>query len=167
MSIAAILFLTGAALAAASDLRSRKVTNRLNLAIVLTGLGWRAAFLDLGTAAAGLAGVGVGLGVLLIPFSIRWIGAGDVKLLAAFGAWLGPYDVLLAGLIGLAGGGVLAALLALAGGAAVRKSVARNVSASIMTMTAPIAPRRVQSLVVPMAVPLAAAAIAVFLARGY
>jgi len=167
MSIAAILFVTGAALAAASDIRSRKVTNRLNLAIVLAGLGWRAASLDLGTAGAGLLGVGVGLAMLLVPFSIRWVGGGDVKLLAAFGAWLGPYDTLVAGLFGLAGGGVLAIGLAIYGGATVRKTVTKNFTASIMTMTAPIAPQRVRALVVPLAVPLAAAAITVFLARGY
>ena len=167
MSIAAILFVTGAALAAASDIRSRKVTNRLNLAIVLLGLAWRATSLDLGTTGAGLAGIGVGLAMLMVPFSLGWLGAGDVKLLAAFGAWLGPYDTVLAGLFGLAGGGVLAALLALAGGVAVRKSVARNVTASILTLTAPVAPRRAMALVVPLAAPLAAAAITVFLARGH
>jgi Flp pilus assembly protein protease CpaA len=32
----------------------------------------------------------VGIGVLLLPFMARGVGGGDVKLLAAIGAWNGP-----------------------------------------------------------------------------
>ncbi len=167
MTIATIIFLAGAIAAGVSDIRARKVSNRLNLAIVLAGLGWRAASLDIGTVGLGFAGVGVGLAILIVPFAARWVGAGDVKLLAAFGAWLGPYDIFLAGLFGLFGGGLLGVGIAVYGGAKMRSEVAKNFTASIKTMTAPIAPKRVQALVVPLAVPLAAAAMAVFLARGY
>jgi len=38
-----------------------------------------------------LIGIGVGIGVLLIPFAFRWIGAGDVKFLGVMGAFVGPY----------------------------------------------------------------------------
>ena len=38
-----------------------------------------------------LTGIGVGIGVLFIPFAFRWIGAGDVKLLGVMGAFVGPY----------------------------------------------------------------------------
>ena len=38
-----------------------------------------------------LLGIGVGIGVLFIPFAFRWIGAGDVKLLGVMGAFVGPY----------------------------------------------------------------------------
>lgn len=40
-----------------------------------------------------LLGVGVGIGILFIPFAFRWIGAGDVKLLGVMGAFVGPYLV--------------------------------------------------------------------------
>src|SRR5678815_4312473 len=102
MWIALPLFAALAAAAAVSDVRTRRVSNRLNLAILALGLGWRAAAFDGPTALAGLAGVAVGLAVLLVPFAWRWVGAGDVKLLAACGAWLGPGDALLAGLLGVA-----------------------------------------------------------------
>ena len=38
-----------------------------------------------------LLGMGVGIGVLFIPFAFRWIGAGDVKFLGVMGAFVGPY----------------------------------------------------------------------------
>jgi len=167
MSIPLLVFAALALAAASSDVRRRRVSNRLNLAILALGLGWRATSLDPTTAVAGLSGAAVGLAVLMVPFAWRWVGAGDVKLLAACGAWLGPWHALLAGLFGVAGGGLLAAAIAVAAGAAVRREVARNVSASILTMTAPVAPERTRAQVVPLAVPLAAAAIAVFALGGH
>ena len=57
-------------------------------------------------------------GVLLFSpiFLLRGIGAGDLKLLGAFGAWLGPMMALSIGLWGAIAGGVLAVVVALAHG---------------------------------------------------
>ncbi|RMH40205.1 MAG: prepilin peptidase [Deltaproteobacteria bacterium] len=168
MTHAATATLIAAAAAAAwSDLRHRRVSNRLNLAIFALGLGWRVA-LDpsLSTVALALAGAAVGFALLFPLFAARWTGAGDVKLLAALGAWLGPSAIAYAGLYGVAGGGVLAAAMTLAGGAALRRAVATHVALSVATLTAPHAPRRARRHVVPMAVPFAVAAVAVFVARG-
>lgn len=167
MTIAAAMLTALACAAALGDLRERKVRNRLTLAILVCGLGWRATSGDLTTVALGLAGTGVGLAMLFPAFAARWVGAGDVKLLAAFGAWLGPVGTLWAGLTGLVGGGVLSAALAVASGAAVRREVASTLAVSLMTLTAPVAPRRAKPLVVPLAVPLGAAAVTVFLLRGF
>jgi prepilin peptidase CpaA len=170
MSIAPFILLPLAATAAASDIRSRRVSNRLNLAILIVGLGWRAAIAtataDPMFALAAFAGIAVGLAMLFVPFAARWVGAGDVKLLAACGAWLGPTDAFLAGLFGLFGGGILAAAIAATGGATLRRSVVRTVSASFVTLTSPMPPRRSLHQVVPLAVPIAAAAVAILLARG-
>lgn len=38
-----------------------------------------------------LAGSGVGLATLIIPYLLRGMGAGDVKLMAAVGAWVGAW----------------------------------------------------------------------------
>ena len=75
--------------------------------------------LDATAFAMGLVGVVVGFAILFVPFAARWVGAGDVKLLAACGAWLGPYGAFLAGLFGLVGGGLLSLGIAVAAGAAV------------------------------------------------
>jgi prepilin peptidase CpaA len=55
----------------------------------------------------------VGL-LLFVPlFALRARGGGDVKLLAAFGAWLGPVLVFWVAVYGAIAGGVLALLLVL------------------------------------------------------
>ncbi len=40
---------------------------------------------------ASLLGAGFGFTILVVFFALGGVGAGDVKLLAAVGAWLGPY----------------------------------------------------------------------------
>lgn len=80
-----------------------------------------------GAAAAGIvyhvsspAGVGllqsvggwaVGIGLFLPLFLLRGMGAGDVKLLGAVGAWLGTLGVLWAALFTTVAGGVLALIV--------------------------------------------------------
>jgi prepilin peptidase CpaA len=150
-----------AAVAAWSDLRHRRVSNRLCALIAVTGLARQAATLQLGSLALGLAGIAVGLAVLLPAFAARWVGGGDVKLLAALGAWLGPWGALVGGLLGVAMGGVLSGAMAAAGGAG--REVAKNLGAAVVTMTAPVAPRRGKAMIVPLAVPLAAAGLLVYL----
>lgn len=160
-AVFAIAFVSLAAAAAWSDLRHRKVTNRLCALILLAGLARQAATLAPANLALGLAGIAIGLGLLLPAFAARWVGGGDVKLLAAVGAWLGPWGALCGGMLGVALGGLLAAGMAIAGGAG--REVAHNLGASILTFTAPVAPRRPRALVVPLAVPLAIAASFVYL----
>lgn len=100
-------------LACATDLRMRRVPNLLTFgaalgAVVVQGmlLGWR------GVVVAVL-GWGVGLLLLLPLFLLRGMGGGDVKLLAAFGAWVGPRLVVWTGLYGAIAGGVLALVVTL------------------------------------------------------
>lgn len=55
-----------------------------------------------------LAGLGTGLGLLLLVYLAGGIGAGDVKLMAAVGAMVGPYGVLSAALLSALAGGLYA-----------------------------------------------------------
>lgn len=152
-TIATATFVALAAVAAISDVRSRRVSNELVMIICFAGLAHHALALDAGALALGVIGTVVGLAMLLPAFAARWVGGGDVKLLAALGAWLGPWGVFVGGLYGIALGGALAIAMALVGG--VGREVAGNISASIMTLSSPLAPSRRKSLVVPLAVPLA------------
>ncbi len=120
--------LLGALLALAlwHDVRSRRIPNLLVLLGALAGLAlnallppgaslFRAPFGGLG-ALAGLAGLGTGLAVLLPMYLLRAMGAGDVKLMAMAGAFLGPRAMLDAALWTLLSGGVLALAAALYSG---------------------------------------------------
>jgi prepilin peptidase CpaA len=54
--------------------------------------------------------------ILFLPlFALKGMGAGDVKLLAAIGAWLGPLGALWTGLYGAVVGGVMALVFILGG----------------------------------------------------
>ncbi len=77
--------------ASATDLREFKVYNALTVPTLALGLAtsaWLGGWAGLGS---GLLGAGLGLGLLVAFFAMGGVGAGDVKLLAAVGAWLGPY----------------------------------------------------------------------------
>ena len=94
------------------DIGWRRIPNWLTVAGAAGGLacaasgGWR----SLGLAAAGAA---VGF-LLLLPFHLFGaMGGGDVKLMAAYGAFLGPAGILLAGVFTAMLGGVCAAVVML------------------------------------------------------
>lgn len=94
--LAYVPLLGGLAIAASIDLRTRRIPNILSLAILAGGLTWS---LIPGTPLApwqSLAGILAGAALLMLPFAIGALGGGDVKLLAAIGAWLGPLGALLA-----------------------------------------------------------------------
>ena len=63
-----------------------------------------------------LAGCLVGGAIFFLPFALGGLGGGDVKLLAALGAWAGPADALWIALYSGVAGGVLAIVTALANG---------------------------------------------------
>jgi len=77
------------ALAAAVDMRQRRIPNALTGMLALTGL--MQSFLPGHTASPlqSFLGLLVGGGLLLALFALRAVGGGDVKLLAGAGAWLG------------------------------------------------------------------------------
>lgn len=81
------------ALAAHSDLRRRRIPNWLTLSLALAGILAAAVRPDLSVSQA-LAGLGVGLLIPFVLFALGMLGAGDAKLLAAIGAWMGPVGVL-------------------------------------------------------------------------
>ena len=58
--------------------------------------------------AHGLLGALVGLAIWLPSYVVRQLGAGDVKLFAAAGAWLGPHATLESAILAALAGGVLA-----------------------------------------------------------
>ncbi len=100
------------ACAVACDVRQRRVPNLL----VTTFLAAALVIAWVGNGGPGVraavGGLGVGLGVLLVPFALGRIGGGDAKFLGTVGAFLGPRLTLDAFLVGSILGGV-ATLVAL------------------------------------------------------
>jgi len=87
------------------DLRAHRIPNYLTLGGALAGLGFRTGCGGLPGLLGGLAGLGLGFALLLLPYLQGGMGAGDVKALAALGAWLGyPLIIYLFVSMGLAGG---------------------------------------------------------------
>ena len=80
---------------AAWDLKSRRIPNYLTFGGALAGLGFQLGFYGLGGLLDGLAGLALGLVVLMLPYLLGGMGAGDVKAAAALGAWLGLERALL------------------------------------------------------------------------
>ncbi len=102
--------------AAWMDYRAHKVPNWLNAAIALAGFCAQGCFFGwegLGTAALGML---TGLGLLIVPWLMYAMGAGDVKLMAAIGVWLGPWLTLVAFCLGAILAGAVAVAMILVGG---------------------------------------------------
>lgn len=90
--IAVILLVCLVSAAGISDLRTRRIPNWLTLSGVLAGLAMNSflfGFNGLGQSAAGL---GLAFGVYIMLYTLRAMGAGDVKLMAGVGAIVGPAD---------------------------------------------------------------------------
>ncbi len=102
----------GVAAAAAIDLRTRRVPNALTALLALSGLAYAAFGIGHLTVAGSLAGFFVGLALMLPGHLFGATGAGDVKLLAAMGALLGPAPIVGAFLYTALVGGALAAIVA-------------------------------------------------------
>jgi len=72
------------------DARTRRIPNYLTLATALAGLGFQFGAHGWSGLGQGFLGLGVGFALLIGFFLKGGMGAGDVKALAALGAWLGP-----------------------------------------------------------------------------
>jgi len=111
ITVAAIV--AGGVASTAIDLRTRRIPNVLTGATALVGLAAAASGLGAVTVPQALAGLAVGLLVMLPGHVIGATGAGDVKLFAALGTLLGPGGALLAFFYTALAGGAIALGVAL------------------------------------------------------
>jgi prepilin peptidase CpaA len=94
------------------DLKTRRIPNYLTLGGALGGLIFQMGYHGLPGLLDGLSGWGLGFILLLGPYLLGGLGAGDVKASAALGAWLGPWRAAaLFVYMGVSGGLVLLAVL--------------------------------------------------------
>lgn len=97
--------------AAATDIRSRKIPNWLTLSGVIAGLALNGVVGGVAGLKSSFAGMLLGFGSYLVLYCLRAMGAGDVKLMAAVGAILGPANWISVFVATAIAGGVLAVIL--------------------------------------------------------
>jgi len=98
------------------DFAQRRVPNWLNATLAVAGLAAQAGFFGWVGLGRGLMGLAVGLAVLIVPWLIHGMGAGDVKLMGAIGCWLGPWLTLVSFAVGAILGGILALVMVISTG---------------------------------------------------
>src|SRR4029450_4918407 len=101
-----------AALACITDLRSRRIPNVLTFTAGLCGIAAAALVDGMSGATTSATGWLVVIAIFFPFFALGGLGAGDVKLLGAIGAWLGPMNAVWVGLYAGAAGGLLAIFVA-------------------------------------------------------
>lgn len=108
--VAAALGVGGAisVVACVQDCRSRRISNWLCLWLLAAGLVGRGLFFGFGGFGTAMLGVLVGFLLLVVPFGLGMMGGGDLKFLAAWGAWLGPVAVIWAVVVAFVVGALMA-----------------------------------------------------------
>jgi prepilin peptidase CpaA len=100
------------AVAVWTDLHNRRIPNALTIPALVFGLIAQGAIHGWAGLGLGALGMLVGGGLLLLPFIGGFTGAGDVKLMAALGVFVGPLVVLIVVLLATLVAGILGSVAA-------------------------------------------------------
>ena len=111
-TIVLLVLTAGVGAGAFIDLRTRRVPNVLTVSLSALGITGAAAGLTGLSMQAAVVGLLLGMLFMMPGYLFGATGAGDVKLLAAVGAWLGPSQIGAAFLYTAIAGGVLALIVA-------------------------------------------------------
>jgi prepilin peptidase CpaA len=159
--------------AAIIDGRCLRVPNWLTYNFVVGGLIF--AFWKGGSALllTSMAGAAVGLLTLLPLYSIGGMGAGDVKLMAGVGAWIGPWFTLCAFVSSAMAGAVIAAAMVVYSGELYRHlAMMHTIGREVLTLRNPVllseraAHRKPTMMLLPYGIPIAVGSIAYFAWAG-
>src|SRR5690349_21543935 len=89
------------------DLRTRRIPNVLTLPALLAGVALQAGYGGAAGIATSVAGAAIAIAVLSVPFALGGIGGGDVKMMGAIGALVGPRLGVASLAVGMVLGGVI------------------------------------------------------------
>jgi prepilin peptidase CpaA len=107
------------------DIRTARIPNVLTFGAAAAGVVYHSATGGQGGLLGSTSGWIVGVLLFIPVFLLGGMGAGDVKLLAALGAWLGPWQSVWVALFSGIAGGALAVVVALQQG--YLRTAARNI----------------------------------------
>ncbi len=116
MQNALIPLLVIGAVASIWDVRTGRIPNLLTFGAAVAAIAFHLLAGGPAGAASSLGGWAVGCALFLPVYLLGGMGAGDVKLLAAIGAWVGPAEAVKVAFFSVIAGGVLAIVVALARG---------------------------------------------------
>ena len=108
MTSTAVIASIVALVACVTDVRSRRIPNVLTFGAAAAALVFHAVTPGAGGLGVAAGGWLMGAAVFAPFFLLGGMGAGDVKLMAALGAWLGPGEALAIALYASLAGGVIA-----------------------------------------------------------
>ena len=91
--ISYVIALAIATVAVFTDTKYGRIPNVLTFPAMAAGLALHGAFGGWSGMTFSAQGAALGLGLFLLPFLLGGMGAGDVKLLAALGAFVGPMQI--------------------------------------------------------------------------
>jgi prepilin peptidase CpaA len=112
MNSFAIIFLSGVLIvSAAIDFRTQKIPNLITFPTMLIALVYHCMANGLDGLLFSLGGLAVGIGLLLLPYLMGGMGAGDAKLMGAVGGVVGAKAVFFAFILTAIVGGVYALVL--------------------------------------------------------
>lgn len=158
------------ALCVTVDVRTRRIPNVLTGAGLIVGVALNTSYFGCSGLVSSLAGSAFTIGALLLPFAFGGIGGGDVKMMGAVGAMLGPRLALAGLVVGmLVGGGIMVGYLGMRG--RLREKLASTgamVAAAVASQS--VAPLFVSAsepgaITLPYSVPLALGTVAVLALR--
>lgn len=107
-----ILVVSTVLIAAVYDLRDRRIPNWVCFAALLLGVFGNVLLLGMGGALSSLEGIGLAMLIYLPLYLLKGMGAGDVKLMMAIGAAVGPLGRLQIFAITAVVGGILGLIFA-------------------------------------------------------
>lgn len=113
MSVVSVAVALIATIAAGTDLAARRIPNVLTFGAAAGGLLYQAVDGGLSGFGWSVAGWLVGAAVFFPFFALGGMGAGDVKLVAALGAWLGPLGAVQVAIAAALAGGIVAVIVML------------------------------------------------------
>lgn len=106
LTIPAAVVLATSFIAALTDVARFKVYNVLTYPVLLSGLAYHALTGGSAGFTNSMTGILFGFGVLLLPYMLGALGAGDLKFVAAIGAWMGMAEMFWVLVLGALANGV-------------------------------------------------------------